>query len=135
MTLSTLDTKQRLLVKNALVFTIVSIVCALIAAIYESFSHGVYSYYMLYAFGFSLAGEVLPSLVLLCMKNPKVPGTYARYFWHSAVAVFSVGSFFRGVLDIYGTTSRLLKPYPAAGVILTVLAVVSAFVKKDTDTE
>lgn len=129
----TLDTKQKVLLRNALIYTIVSVFCAFAGAVYEHYSHGVYSYYMIYAFGFSLAGGVLPSLILLSMKKPKLPNTYSRYFYHSAISVFIIGSIFKGVLDIYGTGSRLLKPYLIAGIALLILALICVFFKEKNE--
>lgn len=129
MTLSTLDTERKKVIKTAFVYAAVTVFCAFFGAVYELFSHGIYSYYMIYAFGFSLVGGVLPSLISLCRKEVKIHGIYSRYFYRSAIAVFTVGSIFRGVLDIYGTTSRLSAVYPAAGLLLLILSAVTFFIK------
>ena len=52
MILSISDIKKSRKEIEKLVFTylLVTIACAILGAVYESFSHGVYSYYMLYAF-------------------------------------------------------------------------------------
>ena len=42
------------------IYLLVTILCAAFGAVYELFSHGVFSYYMLYAFGVPLLGGVLP---------------------------------------------------------------------------
>ncbi len=124
MILSTSDIREKLL-KTALVYTAAAVFCAFAGAVYEKFGHGVYSYPMIYAFGFPLAGGALPALVSAVLKNPKLPPWQARYFYHSALAVFTVGSVFSGVLEIYGTTSRLSKIYPAAGAVLLLISALS----------
>lgn len=47
------------------IYLLVTILCAAFGAVYELFSHGVFSYYMLYAFGVPLLGGVLPLLLIL----------------------------------------------------------------------
>ena len=100
-------------------------------AVYEHFSHGVYSNYMIYAFVFPLVMGVVPYTILL-MKD-KYPDRVFLNLWNSAVAVFATGSFFRGVLEISGYWNSLVVVYPIAGVVLVIAAAVSVFVKKDSD--
>ena len=47
-----------------------------------------------------------------------VPGRISRNAWNSGIAALTVGCVFRGVLEIYGTTNRLLVVYPAIAAIL-----------------
>ena len=62
MTLSISDTNKRWaqIAKTGFIYLLLALVLALFGAVYEVFSHGVYSYYMLYAFAFPLAGGALP---------------------------------------------------------------------------
>ncbi len=112
--------------KNILAHLIAAVFLAFVGAVYEHFSHGVYSYYMIYGFGFPLVmGAVLYTILLMKGKHPR------RVFlnlWNSAIAAFSVGSVFAGVLAIYGTTNALVVVYPIAGGALALAAVVSLFV-------
>ncbi len=89
---------------------------ALFGAVYELFSHEVYSYYMIYAFALPLLLGVLPYALLLNAK--KYPCRTAAALWNSGAAVLSVGCAFRGALDIYGTTNSLIIVYPVAGAVL-----------------
>ena len=41
-----------------------------------------------------------------------------------ALATLTAGSILKGVLDIYGTTNRLMIAYPAAGIALIAVAAV-----------
>lgn len=47
-----------------------------------------------------------------------MPGELPVLLWHMGLAALTVGSLFGGVLEIYGTTSRLLSVYPLVGGIL-----------------
>ena len=89
---------------------------ALFGAVYEIFSHEVYSYYMIYAFAIPLVLGVLPYSLLLIFR--KYPGRVALNLWNSGIAALSVGCAFRGALDIYGTTNVLSAVYPVAGFAL-----------------
>lgn len=121
MTLYTSDTKKY--AKTALVYLLISIFCALFGAVYEIFSYGVYSYYMIYAFAFPLVGGVLPALSFCLLGIKKHPGAAARYLYHCGVATFTVGSIIQGVLEIYGTTNDLIWWYWLVGIALVTLAV------------
>lgn len=93
--------------------------CLAFGLIYERFSHQVYSPFMLGAFAVPLAGGA----GLFAALGPKAwPGTLCRTMYHSALAALTAGCFFRGVLDIYGTTNRLGAMYWATGALFAVAA-------------
>ena len=93
---------------------------AFFGAVYEAFSHGVYSYFMIYAFAISLVMGVIPcTMLLLWEKQPSIP--FLR-LWSAAIAVLSTGCAFQGVLEIYGTTNQLVIAYPIAGGLLLTAA-------------
>lgn len=116
MTLFTSDIKKSRREIEKLVFTylLATIVCAGFGAVYESFSHGVYSYYMLYAFMIPLLGGILPFSCVLYFRN-KIPRPMARRFHHFGISALTVGCIFCGVLEIYGTTNRLVIVYFTVG--------------------
>ena len=91
--------------------------CAFFGAVYEVFSHQVYSYFMIYAFALPLCLGTVPAL-LFSLKGWRVPSRLARQLYHSGVAALTVGCIFEGVLRIYGTTNRLIWVYPAMGALL-----------------
>ena len=97
---------------------------ALFAAVYEFFSHQVYSMFMLLAFLVPLLGGVLPLSLLAGTDEKKHPGILCRCLYGSAVAVLTVGCIFRGILEIYGTTSYLGIFYWIAGAMLLLPALV-----------
>lgn len=86
---------------------------ALFGAVYERFSHEVYSYWMIYAFAFPLMLGAIPGAVFL--RKSYAPGEWAIRLWNAAVFTWTTGSVFKGVLEIYGTTNRLISVYWAAG--------------------
>lgn len=108
----------------------------LFGAVYELFSHGVYSYGMIYAFVFPLALGALP-LILISMLRAQYPARLARFAYHAGIAALTVGSIVTGVLEIYGTTNPLTLVYWILGVSLTALGVtaylVSVFRKRGTE--
>ena len=94
--------------------------CALFGAVYELFSHGVYSYGMLYAFAFPLVLGVLPLLLITMLRAP-YPNRFARGALHAGIATLTVGSLVAGALEIYGTTNPLTLVYWIVGGALAAL--------------
>lgn len=117
MTLCTSVSQVSTPLREALAFVVVSLACALLGAVYELFSHEVYSYYMIYAFVLPLALGALPNLVIE-LRRLRPPSRIAANMWNSGVATLVVGSMFRGALDIYGTTSCFVVVYLGVGAIL-----------------
>ena len=116
------DISKRAL-KTAFIYLIISLFCALFGAVYEVFSHGVYSFYMIYAFAFPLVGGTLPFLAISLFRK-HYPDAIARNIYHSGIATLTVGSIIQGVLDIYGTTNRLTGLYWIVGIIMLISGIV-----------
>lgn len=133
--------KNVLASRLALRYLAAALFVAVFCAVYEHFSFGVYSWFMVYAFAFPLVGGTLP--YLLCavsdgrqMPGPAaadglqearlavasdrtwLPGPAARGFFHAGIATLTVGSIVAGVVEIYGTTNRLTAIYWLAGALL-----------------
>ena len=51
-----------------------------------------------------------------------LPGRICRNAWFSGIAALTVGCIFRGILEIYGTTNRLITVYPVAAAALMCVA-------------
>ncbi|MBQ7849657.1 MAG: hypothetical protein IJ343_08060 [Clostridia bacterium] len=83
-------------------------------AVYEVFSHGVWSGWMVYAFLFPLVLGALPFCALALRGRP-LPCQWTRNLLHAGVATLTVGSFMEGVLAIYGTTNQLTFVYWIVG--------------------
>ena len=92
------------------VYLAASVFCALFGAVYELFSHGVFSYWMIYAFFFPLLLGAIPSFLLL-RRGKAFPRRAAADCIHGGVAWLTVGSIVQGVLEIYGTTNPLVKAF------------------------
>ena len=66
---------------------------------------------------------VLPYSIL--MLKEKYPDRKFLNLWNTAIAIFSIGSIFAGVLAIYGTTNSLIIVYPIAGAVMVLLSLLS----------
>ena len=115
------------------------------AQIYGLFSHGVYSVFMSYAFLLPLSLIFLPKLLNLCTGNRLWNGSLdieeeegkklflsslAFFLWKSGVAVLTVGSLYKGVLDIYGTSGSFEWVYLVVGIVTLVSGGISALLAK-----
>lgn len=118
--------------KLAVIYFCFSAFTALFGSVYSAFGHGIVSYPMLLAFLYPLIMGFIPALILTLTKKGLVPCMLSRYLWHSAVACLTVGSVFRGVLDIFGSH---LSPYPpayrVAGIVFLVASVIAGFALKN----
>lgn len=108
--------------KTALCYLFISLFCILFGAVYELFSHGVYSYFMLYAFVIPLVGGTLPFFSMALSRAP-IPNRVSLNLYHSGIAALTIGCLFQGALEIYGTTNRLVSVYWVLGTLFPAMAV------------
>jgi hypothetical protein len=101
-----------------LLYFCVTLFCAVAGAVYEHFSHGVSSIFMVYMFVIPLVGGCVPYTVFALSPNKPFPGRFSRDLWNAGIATLTVGSFIQGVLEIYGTTSGLTIAYWINGAAL-----------------
>lgn len=120
---SDIDMNRKRASKTTFVYLLISLFCILFGAVYEIYSHEVYSYYMIYAFCFPLVGGALVFSALSFLKLTKYPHAVSRNLYHSGIATLTVGSIVRGVLDIYGTTNVLSDYYWQLGILFSVIGV------------
>lgn len=152
MTLYTSDTKRTGVrtQKTALIYLAVAVFCAVFGAVYEVFSHGVISAFMVLAFLFPLLGGALPFFLIYkagsarqaCRRKaakkrpagarhasgnrpPLSSGIVARSLYHSGIISLTVGSIMTGILEIYGTTNGLTAAYWLAGAALMLSGIVT----------
>ena len=109
--------------RNAFVGATVGV--AAFAAIYELFSHQVYSRVLIFAFLIPLFGGVLPYGLLSGSQRSKKPGILAQCLYNSGLATLTAGSIFQGILEIYGTTSHLSIVYWTIGFSLSILGLIA----------
>ena len=125
----TWDIKVKKSIRTAFVYLLVSLFCILFGAVYELFSHEVYSYYMIYAFVFPLAGGSLPFCTLCLTRSSRYPCTVARELYHTGIATLTVGSIVQGILEIYGTSSSLIDLYWYIGPLFTLSGIAYCFIQ------
>ena len=102
------------------IFLGVTIFTGVFALVYEQFAHGVRSKPMIFAFLYPLLLGVVPALILSLIKAlNRVPYASAVRagvnLFVSGIATLTLGSVATGVVEIYGTTNRLLKFYSIVG--------------------
>ena len=124
-----LDKKSSFLLKNACGNLAAGLFLAFFGAVYEYFSFGVWSPFMIYAFMIPLMLGTLPFLTL-AVRKPVPADRFAVRAWNSGIAALSVGCVFKGVLEIYGTTNRLLPVYPINGAVLLVIGAAAFLLRK-----
>ena len=110
-------------------WTAITVFCLCLGLIYEHFSHGVYSASMALMFLFPLIGGTIPFGIMTLSEHPHYPGSPEKNIYDCGIATLTVGSCFKGALDIYGTTSRFSSIYVAAGLFLTALGLITYIVK------
>ena len=99
--------------KKTIRYVFLSVFIFVFAQIYEYFSHGVYSNYMLYAFLIPFLGLAVPS-----------------FLWKCGIATLTVGSIYKGILEIYGTNGYFEFPYLLFGGALCIAAIFMICTKK-----
>ena len=102
--------------------------CALFGAVYELFSHEVWSCFMICAFAFPLLLGAIP--FFLMQKRGKPFPRRAAELVHAGVAALTVGSILQGVLEIYGTSNPFMIVYWVAGGTLTAIGWLLTFIKQ-----
>ena len=142
-TSDTRDTGKEL--RTGMIYLAASLVIAAAAAVYGLFSHGVYSYWMTYAFMLPLLLGAMPHLLSAFKNEMRKAGSAAgtngllrkadvfrKHFSGdlqvAVIAALTTGSLLKGALDIYGTTNRLLIAYP----VIALMAVAAAVLLKRT---
>ncbi len=123
--LFSLNKDKRTIRRNLFIYCGVACFCALFGYIYETQAHGVLSWFMLLGFLVPLVLGLVPYLILTLTKTEKGPNTIASNLYNAGVATLTVGCYFKGFLDIYGTTRDVhIIVYTVVGGILLLTGVV-----------
>ncbi|MBR3898317.1 MAG: hypothetical protein IKJ43_03455 [Bacilli bacterium] len=93
--------------------------------IYELFSHGVYSNFMIFVFTFPLIGLFMNNIFI---KNKFLIPKISRNLFDMSLLTFSFGSIIEGVLEIYGTTNSLIFVYLIVGITLMFFSMISVVI-------
>jgi len=123
MTITADQSKRALLKKWINIYLLAAAGCLMFGSIYEHFSHGVYSVFMLGACLIPLTLGALP-LFIIDKKSAVMPGSLLLQLHACGIATLTVGSIFQGVLEIYGTTNSLSVIYLAAGLLIMAVCAV-----------
>ena len=105
------------------VYLAVTVLVAVFGIVYEHYSFGVYSNWMIYAFAFPLILGFVPALLYATVWHQSIVPMLSRKMWHAGIAVWTVGSLFTGVITIYGTDSVWSFVYAVAGAALLAAAI------------
>ena len=105
-------------------YLIVSVVCLICSLIYEHYSHGVVSIFMLYAFVVPLSAGILRLIFDKWLNN-----TIYRASWITLL----VYSYMRGVIEIFGTTNKYLPIFLYTGIGLLLLSITIVEQNKKTN--
>lgn len=104
-------------------YLLISLFFLILGIIYEHFSLGVYSNYMIYAFMIPLVMGSLVSGIIYVLDLKILPNRISNNFYRASIITLTVGSVIKGVLDIYGTTNNLISYYLIAGIILVIISI------------
>lgn len=97
-------------------FLISSVVSLVVGVVYEVFSHGVYSPFMYMMWVIPILLGVVPIMVSkICNRELLDDLGFAVYF--TGVVSLMIASFFKGVLEIYGTDSKLVYVFVIVGIV------------------
>ncbi|ETO99252.1 hypothetical protein HMPREF1495_1799 [Lachnoanaerobaculum sp. MSX33] len=119
--------------KKSLIYLGISIFVFIFGQIYEYFSHGVYSSYMMFAFLIPFIGLFIPSLLNNLILKRKITDNVTLP-WKCGIATLTVGSIYKGILEIYGTSGTFEQVYLIIGSLLCIIAtivLITARVNKD----
>ena len=118
MILYTLDiNKQKKIYLISTIFTLV------FGIIYELFSHGVISIYMIFAFIIPLLGYLL--YLLIDKKIIKIKTNInSAILLECGIFTLTIGSIIAGVLEIFGTTNIKVYFYLFIGILLILFSIV-----------
>ena len=109
--------------KKSLIYFGISIFVCIFGQIYEYFSHGVYSSYMMFAFLIPFIGLFIPSLLNNLILERKITDNVTLP-WKCGIATLTVGSIYKGVLEIYGTSGTFEQVYLIIGSLLCIIATI-----------
>ena len=102
--LFSLNKDKRTIKRNLFIYCGIVAFCALFGYIYETQAHGVLSWFMFLGFLVPLVLGLMPYLILTLTKTEKGPNSITSNIYNAGVATLTVGCYFKGFLDIYGTT-------------------------------
>lgn len=100
----TLRSNKNIVKRMMFIYLGVTLFCALFGLIYEMNAHGVYSFYMAFGFIFPMTLGLFIYCLLFFFEKVNLPSVFSSNLYNAGVATLSMGIYFQGALDIYGTT-------------------------------
>ena len=116
--------------KEMIKYLFISIFFLIFSIVYESFSHDVYSNYMMYAFVIPLILGTLIYGIIYIFELNKSFNEFGMKLYNSSIITFTLGSIMKGVLEIYGTTNKLTIIYLIIGIITLIISIIINIVYK-----
>jgi hypothetical protein len=117
---SDIDSNKNIpLMRSIIVYMILSVAAIIINNIYTMFGHGVTSAAMTWMFLYPLLGGTLVMLLIkrIAPTAVKAPGFRLAFnLYNSGIAVLTVASFLRGILEIAGADSPYTIPFYIVGI-------------------
>lgn len=123
-----LDINKRIK-KTIIIYFLITIFLIIFDRVYSLFSHGVSSLSMNLMFLYPLLGGVVVYYILgYLSKNKKNSMIISFNIYNSGIAILTVGSLLKGIMDIAGTSSQYIKYYFIIGVLVIITSVIG-FIK------
>lgn len=118
--------------KTIIVYFLITIFTIVFDRVYALFSHGVASLSMNLMFLYPLVGGVGIYYILgYLFKNKKEDVILLFNIYNSGIAILTVGSLLKGVMDIAGTSSKYITYYVVIGIVFISISVIG-FINKYT---
>ena len=105
--------------KEIIKYLYMSIFCGIFGLIYEHFSHNVYSGFMLFSFLIPLISTIL--CFIMYKSKGRIHNRVNNNLLFASTITLTLGSLLKGVLDIYGTTNKLVIIYLYLGIGLLII--------------
>ena len=115
--------------KKLFIYLGISAFVFIFSQVYEHFSHGVYSGFMIYAFLIPFIGLFIPSLLNNLILKRTVSDNVTLP-WKCGIATLSAGSIYKGLLEIYGTSGTFEMVYLIIGSFLCIMTAINLKVQK-----
>lgn len=119
---SDIDADRKRILRHTAVFLCAALFLTVFGAVYEHFSFGVHSGFMVYAFVYPLIAALL---TLNAAMGKHHPSPRTLFLLHACTAACAVGSIAAGIIKISGREHPLLIAYPLLGAALCMLTVIS----------
>ena len=119
------DIRKKFL-KTIVIFIMITIFTFIFNKVYGIFGHGVTSPYMTYMFLYPLVGGVLFYGIVMLFIPSIVNKKKYRFFYNiynSGIAILTLGSLLRGVMEIAGTSSFYLIFYTLIGWLSVIISI------------